>query len=71
MNRLSILMVALVAAAVIGDVPAELRPNALDVVGSALLSSERALAYVQLGLPDGGWVRADNSVIVARIEHDI
>ncbi len=46
-----------VAAAVIGDVPAELRPNALDVVGSALLSSERALAYVQLGLPDGGWVR--------------
>ena len=45
-----------VAAAVIGDVPAELRPNALDVVGSALLSSERALAYVQLGLPDGGWV---------------
>jgi adenylate cyclase len=46
-----------VAAAVIGDVPAELRPNALDVVGAALLSSERALAYVQLGLPDGGWVR--------------
>ena len=46
-----------VAAAVIGDVPAELRSNALDVVGSALLSSERALAYVQLGLPDGGWVR--------------
>jgi adenylate cyclase len=46
-----------VAAAVIGDVPAELRPNALDVVGSALLASEKAIAYVQLGLPDGGWIR--------------
>jgi adenylate cyclase len=46
-----------VAAAVIGDVPAELRPNALDVVGSALLASENAIAYVQLGLPDGGWIR--------------
>ena len=46
-----------VAAAVIGDVPADLRPNALDVVGRALLSSERALAYVQLGLPDGAQMR--------------
>ena len=46
-----------VAAAVVGDVPADLRPKALDVVGFALLSSEPALAYVQLGLPDGGWVR--------------
>jgi hypothetical protein len=46
-----------VAAAVVGDVPADLRPKALDVVGFALLSSEPARAYVQLGLPDGGWVR--------------
>jgi len=46
-----------VAAAVIGAAPADLRPDALDVVGFALLSSEPALAYVQLGLPDGGWVR--------------
>lgn len=46
-----------IAAAVIGEVPAELRPDAIDVVGSALLSSEKAIAYVQLGLPDGGWIR--------------
>ncbi len=50
-----------VAAAVIADAPPELRPRALDVVGFALLSSEPAIAYVQLGLPDGGWVRISRS----------
>jgi len=61
-----------VAAAVIGAAPADLRPDALDVVGFALLSSEPALAYVQLGLPDGGWVRIsrlDDGSLESRFRH--
>jgi len=48
---------ATMAAAVLGESPAELRPEAFDIVGFALLSGESALSYVQFGLPDGSWMR--------------
>ena len=46
-------------ASLIGEVPAGLRPDTLDAVGFAMLGSAPDLAYVQLGLPDGGWARVN------------
>jgi len=48
---------ATVAVAVVGEAPPDRRHDVLDVVGFALLSSEPALSYIQLGLPDGSWTR--------------